>query len=614
MSPRRRPRDTGAPTVDVPVPRPVPTVTAGAPRSGPEVVAARIVTTPPGPTAAVGVVRAPGEGTGAGDDGASGGATTAPGRATGRVTLAADGVWEVSVHPDATATDTAAGTATDTAAGTAVDTAWRTAGADLVRRLSDLVSHHPVRAKRHLVQVEVPADAPLGGIRRFVVGLTVGGHGAAVGTRATAPAVRDVHLDTSRTRLADADVAAAVADGQVTGSATALARDIVNAPTATASPAWVAGVARDRAAGIPGVKVKVRDADWMCRKGLTGVLAAAAGTSRPPVLLEMVWDPEKAAASAASSGDDGDPASPGDGAGTIGSLGRDRATVVLVGEGVTAGGAGSVPAGAAPWAGEEARRCAVAGAAAVIAAVDALARLGARRKVVALVPLVDLTAVPAGAVPGAADMPVVTGSDTGGATAGASAGGGVAAPPGSTGVTVCGGAVGPVDGDPVRVYGGTVVDTAGCAAAGAAGRARLLLADAVGYGVHKYRPSRVVTVGCLSPDTVVALGDRTGAVVTRSRGQAQRVTRRAARAGERWWPLPVPTYLDAATASPTADVSLCPEGPGVLVAAAVLRRFAGDTPAVHLDLGGAAASRECREDTDPLGTGFGARSLVEWLR
>ncbi|RRQ01785.1 peptidase M17, partial [Corynebacterium bovis] len=154
----------------------------------------------------------------------------------------------------------------------------------------------------------------------------------------------------------------------------------------------------------------------------------------------------------------------------------------------------------------------------------------------------------------------------------------------------------------------------GCAAAGAAGRARLLLADAVGYGVHKYRPSRVVTVGCLSPDTAVALGDRTGAVVTRSRGQAQRVTRRAARAGERWWPLPVPTYLDAATASPTADVSLCPEGPGVLVAAAVLRRFAGDTPAVHLDLGGAATSRECREDTDPLGTGFGARSLVEWLR
>ncbi|MEL4183004.1 hypothetical protein MTQ17_07065, partial [Corynebacterium bovis] len=257
---------------------------------------------------------------------------------------------------------------------------------------------------------------------------------------------------------------------------------------------------------------------------------------------------------------------------------------------------------------------AVAGAAAVIAAVDALARLGARRKVVALVPLVDLTAVPAVAVPGAADVPVVTGADTGGATAGASAGGGVAAPPGSTGVTVCGGAVGPVDGDPVRVYGGTVVDTAGCTAAGAAGRARLLLADAVGYGVHKYRPSRVVTVGCLSPDTAVALGDRTGAVVTRSRGQAQRVTRRAARAGERWWPLPAPTYLDAATASPTADVSLCPEGPGVLVAAAVLRRFAGDTPTVHLDLGGAATSRECWEDTDPLGTGFGARSLVEWLR
>ncbi|MEL4153052.1 hypothetical protein MTQ22_07000, partial [Corynebacterium bovis] len=573
--------------------------------------------TPPRPTAAVGVVRAPGEGTGAGDDGASGGATTAPGRATGRVTLAADGVWEVSVHPDAAATGTATGTSTDTSTGTAgataVDTAWRTAGADLVRRLSDLVAHHPVRAKRHLVQVEVPADAPLGGIRRFVVGLTVGGHGAAVGARATAPAVRDVHLDTSRTRHADADVAAAVADGQVAGAATALARDIVNAPTATASPAWVAAVARDRAAGIPGVKVKVRDVDWMCRKGLTGVLAAAAGTSRPPVLLEMVWDPEKAAASAASSDDDG-PASPGDGAGTVGSLGRDRATVVLVGEGVTAGGAGAVPAGAVPWAGEEARRCAVAGAAAVIAAVDALARLGAHRKVVALVPLVDLTAVPGGTVPGLADVPVVPGADTGGPTPGASAGGAAAAPPGSTGVTVCGGAVGPVDGDPVRVYGGTVVDTAGCAAAGAAGRARLLLADAVGYGVHKYRPSRVVTVGCLSPDTAVALGDRTGAVVTRSRGQAQRVTRRAARGGERWWPLPAPTYLDAATASPTADVSLCPEGPGVLVAAAVLRRFAGDTPAVHLDLGGAATSRECREDTDPLGTGFGARSLVEWLR
>ncbi len=142
---------------------------------------------------------------------------------------------------------------------------------------------------------------------------------------------------------------------------------------------------------------------------------------------------------------------------------------------------------------------------------------------------------------------------------------------------------------------------------------RLALADAVAYGVQRYRPRRVVVVGSVSTASKTALGELTGAVT----GDAQalrRVTLRGARVGERWWPLPTPGYLEKNVSARDADVAAAPEGPGALTAAMYLRRFADGVPCAVLDTTGPSWSDAVRGDIDRGSTGFAARTLVEWFR
>lgn len=495
------------------LPQPVPTVTVGGTRTGSEVIDCRIVRpgdagrTAPAPVA--GPVAGP--------------VLSGPVRG-------ADGVWEITVPDHPTPLTDLVDPAEEPRI---LDDGWLAAGALLARRLSELVAVHPVRAKRHLVQVAVPADAARRSLRGLVTGLCIGGHVPDVaGARRTGrhPVLQAVHIDISATTLGEGEVRKAVRTGTVLGAATACARDLGAVPASAATPAWWRRTAKAVLGDLPGTRAKLHGAGWLQRKGFTGLLSAAAGEAADretslgegeAALLELVWDPDAAG----------------------GELTDARPDTVLV------------------------------GGATVPAAVRALAELGASRKVVGLVPVTGPSTAAVEVRPGRPD-------------------------------------------EFVRHINGLVtrVNVRGNPARRAEVTQRLPLADTVAWAVHRYRPTQVITVGPLSAATRVALGDRTGAVVTGDRDLARRLALRGAKVGERWWPLPAPDHLDAAVTAPDADLLLVPPGPEVVTGALYLRRFAAGTGFIHLDTTGPALSCRTAGECDEGITGFGARTLVEWLR
>ncbi|MDT0329179.1 leucyl aminopeptidase [Nocardiopsis lambiniae] len=90
-------------------------------------------------------------------------------------------------------------------------------------------------------------------------------------------------------------VGAAPADaltrGAVLAEATALARDLINTPSLTKDPSWMAERAREVAARS-GLAVKVWDEKDLENEGFGAILAVGQGSSRPPRLVQVSYTPE----------------------------------------------------------------------------------------------------------------------------------------------------------------------------------------------------------------------------------------------------------------------------------------------------------------------------------
>ncbi|WP_417287010.1 aminopeptidase [Corynebacterium variabile] len=208
---------------------------------------------------------------------------------------AADGVWEVHVPEHPVPLTDLAELPEEPRLG---DDGWRDAGSRLVRRLTDLVAVHPVKAKRHLVQVHVPASTTRRNLRNLAQGLVGAGHTPLAGAPEAdlaGPAVRDIRIDLS---AVSGDTASA-ADrelrlGAELGAAAALADALGAVPDGSMTLDWWRQQTRALFHGRPGVRVKVRTGDWLERKGLGGVRAASADPARTAGLVEITWDPAAA--------------------------------------------------------------------------------------------------------------------------------------------------------------------------------------------------------------------------------------------------------------------------------------------------------------------------------
>jgi leucyl aminopeptidase len=95
------------------------------------------------------------------------------------------------------------------------------------------------------------------------------------------------------TEAGPADAAPAIERGTVVAQATALARDLANTPSVDKSPAWLAEQAQKIAAET-GLAVRIRDERELRAEGFGGIVAVGAGSSRPPRLIELTYDPGNA--------------------------------------------------------------------------------------------------------------------------------------------------------------------------------------------------------------------------------------------------------------------------------------------------------------------------------
>ena len=164
-------------------------------------------------------------------------------------------------------------------------------------------------------------------------------------------------------------------------------------------------------------------------------------------------------------------------------------------------------------------------------------------------------------------------------------------------------------GDVITHVGSTTTEVSNTDAEG-----RMILADALAHGIEICDPDLVIDVATLTGAMKVALGMRTGAIMATDDDLATRVSEAGARAGERWWRLPLPDDLRSAVRSDIADVRQAPKGPGAITAALFLEHFVDGRPWVHLDIAGPARSPEEIDEVGPVATGFATRTLLGVLR
>ncbi|MEU0536500.1 leucyl aminopeptidase family protein [Amycolatopsis tolypomycina] len=161
-------------------------------------------------------------------------------------------------------------------------------------------------------------------------------------------------------------------------------------------------------------------------------------------------------------------------------------------------------------------------------------------------------------------------------------------------------------GDIVRHYGGKTTEVDNTDAEG-----RMVLADALVYGIKRFTPDYVVDAATLTGAMKVSLGLRTGGLFASDDTLAALVAAAGSRVGEAWWRMPLVEDYAESVRGEFGDVRQMPGGPGGIAAALFLREFTSGLPWAHLDIAGPARSEKNYDEVVPGATGFAARTLVE---
>jgi len=166
-----------------------------------------------------------------------------------------------------------------------------------------------------------------------------------------------------------------------------------------------------------------------------------------------------------------------------------------------------------------------------------------------------------------------------------------------------GGALKPAD--VLTAMGGKTIEIVSTDAEG-----RLILADALGYA-KKLEAKQIVDVATLTGACRVALGDICTGAFGNNQQLVDRVIAAGAEAGERIWPMPMYEEYKEQNKSEVADIkNVGGRYGGAITAAQFLAEFAGDTPWVHLDIAGTSMSEKERNYQVKGATGVAVRTLV----
>ena len=350
-------------------------------------------------------------------------------------------------------------------------------------------------------------------------------HASLAGRQAPVAAVTVV---TDDARTATAKAAAARAEALV--ASVLMARDLVNTPPGDLNPVSFAAAALAACKDLD-LEVEVLDEKALKKAKFGGIVGVGQGSANPPRLVRVTY--RHAAA---------------------------KAKVALVGKGITFDSGGL---SLKPPAGMETMKSDMAGAAAVLTTLIAVARLKPELEVTGWMPLAE-------------NMPSGT-------------------------------AIRPSD--VLSMYGGRTVEVLNTDAEG-----RLVLADAIVRACED-SPDYLVDVATLTGAQLVALGTRTAGVMGHD-GFRDRVVAAATEAGEAMWAMPLPEELRKGLDSEVADLkNVAGRDGGMLSAAIFLKEFVAEgVEWAHVDIAGPSFNT-----ADPHGythrgaTGAAVRTLVSLL-
>jgi len=318
--------------------------------------------------------------------------------------------------------------------------------------------------------------------------------------------------------------------GRITAGAVMMARDMVNEPANHMTPSHMAEKARE-VASKHNLGITVMDRAQMGKEKMGALLGVAQGTSEPPnfIVLDYRGDPAK------------------------------KEVAGLVGKGLTfdSGGISLKPQEfMSDMKGD------MAGGAAVIAAMDAIAQMKLVVNVIALIPATE-------------NLP-----------------GGRALKPG----------------DVLKASNGKTIEVVNTDAEG-----RLILADALSYAV-KNGLSPIVDLATLTGACHVALGDLYAGLFSNDRGLVERLVKAADKGGEKLWQLPMPEEYRDLNKSDVADIKNSGgRYGGAITAALFLQEFIGETPWAHIDIAGPFMTDKTRGALVKGATGFGVRTLIRFI-
>jgi leucyl aminopeptidase len=319
--------------------------------------------------------------------------------------------------------------------------------------------------------------------------------------------------------------------GKVIGEAVNLVRTLAWRPGNYVTPTRLAEEA-ERLEEL-GVKTRVFDREEAEKLGLGSFVTVAKGTDEPPMFIVMEYGAEK----------------------------KGTDTVALIGKGITFDTGGiTLKSGS----GMGAMKGDMTGGAVVIAAMEAIAKLGIDLHVVGIVPATD-------------NMPS-----------------GKAYHPG----------------DVIKSYSGLTVEVISTDAEG-----RLILNDALTYAAKNYEPKAMFDFATLTGSIEVALGNHAIGYFANDDSVAERLEEASKRSGEAVWRMPLWDVYDKQLESDVADFKNTGGRPGgAITAARFLSKFVMSVPWAHMDIAG-VDEQKSDEGYNPKGSrGPAVRLIIDVLR
>jgi leucyl aminopeptidase len=166
-------------------------------------------------------------------------------------------------------------------------------------------------------------------------------------------------------------------------------------------------------------------------------------------------------------------------------------------------------------------------------------------------------------------------------------------------------------GDIITMYGGKTVEVVNTDAEG-----RLILGDALAYGIKKFKPSAVIDLATLTGAVIIGLGHHRTGLLSNDDVLVQKVLSAGDRSGEPLWQLPLGPEYTKQIKSKVADMkNVGNRAAGTITAASFLQEFVGDIPWAHLDIAGTAYSfTEKSYIPNKSPSGIGVRTVLELIR